>query len=108
MHAQFERLYDAAALRVDALAERVVALGGLPLATMGAALQAASLEEDPTQPAARDMVARVVADFDALNGDLRRVAALADDAADVTTVNLLEDAADEQAQTAWMFKAFLD
>ncbi len=108
LHAKFEELYTAAALKVDALAERILALGGEPLATLRAQLEAASLKEDPqTHVGAEALVKATIRDFEALNGSLRKTARAASQAGDDATFNLLEPMADEQEKTMWMLKAFL-
>jgi starvation-inducible DNA-binding protein len=108
LHTKFEELYTSAALKVDALAERVLALGGRPLSTLGEQLARARLKEDsPATLDAQGMVKATLADFDALNAALRAAAKAAGDAGDSATFNLLEPMADEQEKTAWMLKAFL-
>ncbi|MDA1195177.1 MAG: DNA starvation/stationary phase protection protein [Planctomycetota bacterium] len=107
LHVKFEELYTTAALRVDALAERVLALGGAPLSTLAGQLARARLVEDEGRPDAQGMVANTLADLEALNASLRAASAHAAGAGDDTTVNLLQPFIDEQEQTAWMLRAFL-
>lgn len=108
LHQKFEELYTNAALKVDALAERVLALGGRPLSTLGEQLSAARLKEDATAGLdAEKMVRRTLADLEELNGQLRRAAQEASGAGDGATFNLLEPMADEQEKTSWMLRAFL-
>jgi starvation-inducible DNA-binding protein len=108
LHQKFEELYTNAALKVDALAERVLALGSSPLSTLGAQLRAARLKEDETPRLdAEQMVRRTLEDLEQLNGELRRAAQEASAAGDGATFNLLEPMADEQEKTAWMLRAFL-
>ncbi|MCC6672427.1 MAG: DNA starvation/stationary phase protection protein [Planctomycetes bacterium] len=107
LHGKFEELYDEMAERVDALAERIVTLGGKPLATLKAQLEKARLSEDAGTYAAPDMVRHVVADLEKVDQWLRSVAAMASEAQDPATANLLEGFADGQEKTVWMLKAFL-
>lgn len=107
LHEKFEELYTAAALKVDALAERVLALGVKPFSTLKDQLAHARLAEDEGNPSAEAMVETTMADLSTLNDSLRATAKLAADAGDDGTVNLLDPMADEQEQTAWMLRAFL-
>lgn len=106
LHEEFEKLYRAAADHADALAERIVALGGQPVAAMRGQLEQTRLEEDATSPPARTMVRRVVADLETLTGALRSAAAAACQAEDPATANLLEGIADEHEKTRWMLAAW--
>ena len=107
LHVKFEELYNEAALHVDELAERVLALHGRPLATLAEQLRTARLVEDDHPGDAMGMVAALAADYDALNERLRAAVKAADAAGDDGTVNLLEPMADGQEKTVWMLRAFL-
>lgn len=106
LHVKFEELYTGAALKVDELAERVLALGAKPLSTLKDQLDAASLSEDHGDPDAQDMVANTLADLEALTKEVRGLVKQAADAGDDGTVNLLDPFADEQEKTAWMLRAW--
>lgn len=107
LHLKFEELYNDAALKVDELAERVLAIDSKPLSTLASQLEAASLKEDAGDPDAKAMVANILADIESLNTALREAVKAAGEAGDDATVNLIEPFADEQEKTAWMLKAFL-
>ena len=107
LHLKFEELYNGAALKVDEIAERVLALGAKPLSTLASQLEAATLTEDAGDPDAKEMVANLLADLESLNASIRAAVKAAGEAGDDATVNLIEPFADEQEKTAWMLKAFL-
>jgi starvation-inducible DNA-binding protein len=107
LHAKFEELYDGAALKVDALAERLAARGVRPPVTLKEQLGFARLKEDASQPSATDMVRSVATDLETLNGFLRKLEESAAKAGDAATQNLAQGYADEQEKTIWMLKAFL-
>lgn len=107
LHAKFEELYTATAVVVDDLAERILALGGQPLGTLGAQLQTATLAEDSTVPDARTMVANLIDDLETLNGGLRSASREHGEVDDAATINLLDAVADANEKTVWMLKAFL-
>jgi starvation-inducible DNA-binding protein len=107
LHMKFEELYNAAALHVDEVAERVLALRGRPLSTLRSQIAAARLQEDAEdlRPTAAEMVERIMADMQALGGQMRCTVAAANDVNDAATANLLEPMADEYEKTAWMLRA---
>lgn len=107
LHAEFETLYTALAVRVDQLAERILALGGSPTGSMSTWLEASRLEEARDAVGSRDMVAALAGDLESVNGFLADAMAKAEAASDRPTVNLLDSFSDAQAQTLWMFRAFL-
>jgi starvation-inducible DNA-binding protein len=107
LHVKFEELYTAFAVKVDDLAERALTLGGKPLPTLSAVLEKARLKEATTMPDAAGMVKVLTDDLVQLNAWTRQVAAEADTAEDVATVNLLEGFADAQEKDVWMLRSFL-
>ena len=108
LHAKFEELYDDAALKVDALAERLAARGSRPPLTLKEQLGLARLKEEAGQPSANDMVRNVAADLEALNASLRKLGQAAAKAGDAATENLAQGYADGQEKTIWMLRAFLN
>ena len=107
LHQKFEEMYLVAAETVDALAERIVALGAAPVSTLAGQLELARLAEDPESPSANTMVGNLVSDLTQLTGLLREAAQRASEAGDTATLNLLEGLADAEDQTVWMLKSFL-
>ena len=108
LHAKFEELYDDAAEKVDALAERLAARGVLPPLTLKDQLALARLAEDGGHPSANDMVRNVAADLEKLNVSLRALEQAASGAGDAATQNLAQGFADGQEKTIWMLRAFLN
>ncbi|NOT31362.1 MAG: DNA starvation/stationary phase protection protein [Planctomycetes bacterium] len=107
LHAKFEELYDEAAEKVDALAERLAARGARPPVTLREQLALARLKEDAGQPSANDMVRNVATDLETLNVSLRALEQAATRAGDAATQNLVQGYADGQEKTIWMLRAFL-
>ena len=107
LHAKFETLYEDAAEKVDALAERIRALGGEPVSTLAGALAIARVEEDEDEPSAQEMLARLIDDYATLDTHLRDAAKRAESQDDRGTVNLLDGMADGQEKTVWMLRASL-
>ena len=107
LHERFEELYDQAAEKVDALAERIAARGARPPVTLKEVLALARLKEDAGHPQALDMARAVATDLEALTASARALAAEAQAARDEASANLLTGFADEQEKTLWMLRAFL-
>ncbi len=68
LHAKFEELYDRFGIMGDEFAERILMIGGAPLASLADALAAAEIEEDSSVPAARVMVENVRKDLVRFHG----------------------------------------
>ncbi len=106
LHIKFEEMYTGVGDTIDALAERIVGLGGTPLHTLGHMLDETSLHEDPEVPAAAQMVARTAADLETITNNVRAALAVAEAAGDRTTVNLLDGINDGLEAHLWMLKAW--
>ena len=107
LHAKFEELYDRFAVVVDDIAERILTVGGEPVATLAEAIEKATLQEASGVPSAVDMAGQTLADLEAQKSQLAEVIASADKAGDRGTANLLDGIADELEKTIWMFRAFM-
>lgn len=107
LHMKFEEMYLVAQEHVDALAERVLAVGGRPKSTLQSYLDASRLSEDAETPDATAMVRNLRGDIEALDGGRREVRAIAAEIGDESTVNLLDDITQVQAQNSWMLRAWL-
>jgi starvation-inducible DNA-binding protein len=106
LHEKFEELYDRWADQIDEIAERILMVGGVPLHTLRSLLDAASLEEDDSIPAAPAMVEHVAADLHRLHERAGAVLDAAEDAGDRGTANLLDDLRDGLEKDMWMFRAW--
>ena len=71
LHVKFQELYEEAALHVDELAERQLALQGQPIATMTDYLKTSSLKEAQGQENATEMVDALIADFSTVIQELK-------------------------------------
>ncbi len=107
LHGKFEELYDHFAETTDAIAERILMIGGEPLGTLAQALEHASISEVAMVPPARDMIILVKEDLETFQGRVGQVLELADQEGDRGTANLLDPVNDELDKTLWMLRAFL-
>ncbi|MDQ0272274.1 Dps family protein [Cytobacillus purgationiresistens] len=108
LHEKFEELYNEANDHVDELAERILALGGNPVATMKDCLETASIEEATGKENERDMVQSVCNDFEKMLDELQEGIELASEANDEGTGDMLIAVKQSLKKHTWMFKAFLD
>lgn len=107
LHTKFEELYNEAALHIDELAERLLALGGAPVATMKECLEQASVKEAAGNETAEEMVGTLVSDFETMIHELKEGMKLADEVGDETTGDMLLGIHQSLEKHVWMLKSFL-
>jgi starvation-inducible DNA-binding protein len=107
LHAKFEELYDEAALVVDQVAERLLAVQGAPIATMKEYLENASIQESNNETKASDMVATLVKDYTQINESLKQLAELAETENDTITNDLAVGLIEKIDTHLWMLNAYL-
>jgi starvation-inducible DNA-binding protein len=107
LHTKFEELYNEAALYIDELAERLLALGDKPVATMAAALEFSSIKEAEGKETAQEMVANIIEDFTTMIKELKAGMELAEAAKDETTGDLLLSIHSALEKHVWMLNSFL-
>jgi starvation-inducible DNA-binding protein len=107
LHAKFEELYNEAALHIDELAERLLALKGQPVATMKECLELASVQEATNQEDAQQMVQTLVNDFEQINKELREGMEVADEQNDEVTGDMLLAIHSSLEKHIWMLTSFL-
>ncbi|WP_270166053.1 Dps family protein [Paenibacillus sp. SYP-B4298] len=106
LHAKFQELYEEAALHVDELAERLLALGGKPLARMSDYLEASSVQEARPDENAIQMVDTLISDYTTLITELKEGMSAAQELNDETTADLLLAIHTGLEKHVWMLKAF--
>lgn len=107
LHTKFEELYNEAALHIDELAERLLALGGKPLATMKDYLAVASVHEAKGNETAEEMVEEIVRDFETMIQELKAGMDYAGEIGDETTGDMLLGIHQSLEKHVWMLKSFL-
>ncbi len=108
LHEKFEELYNEAGVNIDELAERLLALGGKPVATMKESLEKATIKEAKGGETANQMVNAVVDDFSTLTTELKEGMELADEVGDETTGDMLLSIHQSLEKHLWMLNAFLN
>jgi len=107
LHAKFEEFYNEAALHIDELAERLLALKGAPVATMSEALELSSVKEATNKEDAREMVQTLINDFEQINKELKEGMELADKENDEVTGDMLLAIHSSLEKHIWMLTSFL-
>lgn len=108
LHAKFEELYNEADLHIDELAERLLAMGDKPVATMSGALELASVKEATGSETSTDMVASIVEDYSTMIQELKEGMELAEGVNDETTSDLLLSIHSGLEKHVWMLNSFLE
>ena len=106
LHQAFEDMYTKAALNVDTIAERILALGERPFSTYREFLKNSDFDETSNHLNAKRMVKAIIEDLDGLISQENKYHEVAE--GDEATLNLLDNLIDTQEQDRWMLKAFLD
>lgn len=107
LHDKFEEFYNEAAVHIDELAERLLALEGRPVATMAEVLEVSSVKEANGNETAEEMVQIITDDFATLTNELKEGMSLADEVDDETTGDMLLAIHQSLEKHIWMLKSFL-
>ncbi len=107
LHLMFETQYNELALAVDAIAERIRALGHPAPGSYAAYSKLSSIKEETAVPKAEDMIKQLVEGQEAVARTARAVFPAADKAGDEPTADLLTQRLQIHEKTAWMLRALL-
>lgn len=107
LHEKFEEFYNEASENIDELAERLLALGGQPIATLKESLEVASVKEAEGTETAEEMVQATVNDFSILIKELKEGMDLAAKVGDDTTGDMLLSIHQKLEKHVWMLNSFL-
>ena len=107
LHAKFEELYNEATAHMDEIAERVLTLGGDPVATLKEHLQQSVVKEATGSEKADEMVEKIATDFGEIMTSLKKGMELAADIGDDMTEDILNAIYQSIEKHQWMLNAFL-
>lgn len=107
LHVKFEELYNEASETIDELAERILAIGGAPIATMKKSLDVAIVDEAESEGSAEDMVNAISKDFSNISDQLEKAIEVAGDAEDDVSQDMLIALQTSVDKHNWMFQSFL-
>ncbi|HEY8444415.1 MAG TPA: DNA starvation/stationary phase protection protein [Clostridia bacterium] len=108
LHAKFEELYDAVTGYYDDVAERLLAIGGRPAATMKEYLSIASVKEASGSESTEEMLKTVISDFDTVIAELAQGIKAAEAVDDVVTADLLTGISKDLQKQNWMLKTLFE
>lgn len=107
LHPKFEELYNEASQYIDELAERVLTLGGTPVATLSGCLREASIADATGTETAEQMVESLIRDFSLIIDELKQAMDTAEQTGDEETADMLLAIRRSLEKHNWMLKAFL-
>lgn len=111
LHVMFENQYTEEWTALDAIAERIRALGFNAPGSYALLLELTSIKEDPGVPHApewKEMVRQLVLGNEAVCKTARRVFDAADDANDQPTADLMTQRLNVHEKNAWMLRSLLE
>ena len=108
LHLMFEDQYSELALAVDAIAERIRALGARAPGTSRELSALTAIEEDTDEPDATEMIRRLVKGQETVARTARQVFAIANAANDQPSADLLTQRLQVHEKTAWMLRSLLE
>ncbi len=107
LHVMFEEQYTELATAIDEIAERIRALGELAPGSFSAFQSLASIQEETGHPNAVQMIANLVQGQEAVVQTARSIVALADEANDEPTLDLLTQRMQIHEKNAWMLRSLI-
>ncbi|WP_280771355.1 Dps family protein [Salipaludibacillus daqingensis] len=107
LHEKFEEFYNEAATNIDEIAERILTIGGKPVATLTQYLEGSSIKEAAGNEVAKDMVSALAADFTTISKESDEIIRLAEENGDEATADMFIALKSSIQQHTWMLNAFL-
>jgi len=108
LHLMFEQQYNELWLALDAIAERIRALGFPAPGTYAEYAKLSSIKETAGVPEAKDMIRNLVGGHEAVARTARKLFPVVDKASDEPTADLLTQRLQVHEKTAWMLRSLLE
>ncbi len=108
LHLKFEELYNDINLKVDEIAERILALDGTPLHSFTDYQTISRIKEVKGLTDGAAMVQSILDDFKLLIIEQRNILQNAGNNDDEGTITLMSDYITEEEKTVWMLKSYLN
>ncbi|MDM5306848.1 Dps family protein [Peribacillus frigoritolerans] len=106
LHQKLEELYKEVTINYDELAERLLAIGEKPVATLKEYLELTTIEEATGNENTEDMVQSVISDFEKLSEEFLEIIEVAEQE-DPVTADMLTGMKKSLNKHAWMLRAYL-
>ncbi|UUI62090.1 Dps family protein [Aeromonas salmonicida] len=107
LHLKFEEIYNDLLLKVDALAERILTLDGVPMHSFSDYLKVSAIPEQKGLHDGRACVESLLESFRELLVAQRRILGQVAEAGDEGTASILSDYVQQQEKLVWMLRAYL-
>lgn len=108
LHALFEEHYTELAMAVDAIAERIRALGVAAPGSYQQFSELSSIKEETGVPTAEEMIAQLTQDQEAVIRTARSIFPVVDTAHDEPSADLLTQRMQIHEKNAWMLRSLLE
>lgn len=106
LHQKLEELYKEVTSNYDELAERLLAIGEKPVATLKEYMELTTIEEATGNENTEDMVQSVINDFEKLSEEFLEIIEVAEQE-DPVTADMLTGMKKSLNKHAWMLRAYL-
>lgn len=106
LHQKLEEIYKEVTSNYDELAERLLAIGEKPVATLKEYLELTTIEEATGNENTEDMVQSVISDFEKLSEEFLEIIEVAEEE-DPVTADMLTGMKKSLNKHAWMLRAYL-
>lgn len=107
LHVKFEELYNDINLKVDEIAERILALNGSPLHTFTDYQAISDIKEVKNMTDGPTIIGELLKDYQILIKQQREILEKASNNSDEGTVTLMSDYITAQEKTVWMLSAYM-
>jgi starvation-inducible DNA-binding protein len=107
LHAKFEEFYKEAASYIDEIAERILAIQGIPLSTMKEYLDHATIQEAVGNETAEQMVEQLIQDFQVIVDEAKKGIQEAERAEDDSSADLFIGIRTNLEKHIWMLTSYL-
>lgn len=106
LHQKLEELYKEVTSNYDELAERLLAIGEKPVATLKEYMELTTIEEATGNENTEDMVQSVISDFEKLSEEFLEIIEVAE-TEDPVTADMLTGMKKSLNKHSWMLRAYL-
>jgi starvation-inducible DNA-binding protein len=88
LHEKFEEYYNEAATYIDEIAERILTIGGKPIATLKEYIETSSIKEATSSESSKEMVTQLKNDFTTVINEIDGLIEVAEAANDIPSADM--------------------